>query len=135
MNIKTLFKIIFIWMIFSSATCAKEGENCHRKITVVNNSNQPVIVAFKFFNFENKCILNGSEILANENYVHHSNRCWEDNISFTKHYELFIVDTVRYNKPEIFYSCDSIEYYNTVLKHYKLTLEELKSINFTINYP
>ncbi len=49
--------------------------------------------------------------------------------------ELYIVDISHYNDIELYYDCDSVELYNKVLRKYTLDLDDLKAINFTINYP
>jgi len=84
---------------------------------------------------DNKCILSGSVINPGEYYEDVRRVCFESEISTTKPYDLYIVDPSNYNDPYIFYSCDSIEIKNTVLKHYILTLDDLKQSNFTISYP
>jgi|SRR5690606_5864491 len=131
---KTSLIAIFCFIILSGAQCKKEGNDCHYEITIRNNTGKNVIGAHKFF-ANNKCVLDGQVISSNGNYKESSRICWERKISDITPYELFIIDISNYNNPNVFYSCDSIEYYNTILAHYILNLEDLKSTNFTITYP
>ncbi len=132
---KQILIFILLSLILSASKCKKEEDDCHYEITIMNNSNQDIIAALKFTNPDNKCILSGHVILPNENYKHSIKNCWEIRLSNSTPYDLYIVDTIHYNSPNVFYSCDSIEHYNMVLKHYVLTLDDLRSINFTITYP
>ena len=118
-----------------ASTCKEEGEDCHREITIINKSNQDIILALKFNNTSKKCILSGSIIKQNDSYELHMNECWESRLANGSAQEVYIVDPNHYNTPEIFYSCDSIELKNTVLKHYVITLTELKNMNWAITYP
>ena len=72
---------ILCFVILSASTCKKEGSDCHRTITIINNSNQNIISAFKFTDPNNKCILSGSVINSGENYKDERNECWENKIS------------------------------------------------------
>ena len=122
-------------MLFSSSTCKKEGADCHPKIIIKNNSDTAIIQAFKFYDIYGKCLLSGNRIDPDSLYFHDSSQCWEDILYEGKLYELFIVNPNNYNTQLIFYNCDSIAFKNTILKHYILTLDELKQSNFTITYP
>ena len=126
---------ILCLLVLSATTCKKEGADCHKTITIINNSNQDVIPAFKFTDPNNKCILSGSAIKPGESYKDDRKECWENKISATNPYDVYIVDPVQYNPPNVFYSCDAIEIKNKALKHYVLTLDDLKKTDFTVTYP
>lgn len=126
---------ILCLVVISFSTCKNEGIDCHRTVTIYNNSNQRIIHAFKFTDPNKKCQLSGLVLDSGEYYEDVRRVCFESEISTTKPYDLYIVDPSNYNDPYIFYSCDSIEIKNTVLKHYILTLDDLKQSNFTISYP
>jgi hypothetical protein len=128
-----LFAITYL-LLFAEANCKKD-KDCHREITIINKSNQDVIRAFNMKNTSNNCNLSGSIIKSGDSYKQDSRECWENVVSDTKPYDLYIIDTAKYNAPTIFYSCDSIEIKNKVLKHYVLTLDDLKKNNFTVTYP
>lgn len=133
-----IINCIILYTLLSSSTCNKQENDCHYDISINNISNTPVIYAKKYMlgNNTSKCLLSGYVLKANEKYVEHSPRdCWEDMLLNGKTLEIYIVDTARYNSPNVFYSCDSIEIKNTVLKHYVLTLDDLKRNNFTVTYP
>ncbi len=121
--------------LFSSSKCKKEGENCHRSLTIINNSIADIIPAFRYYGYGGKCILSGSLLQSGNVYQDKRNNCFESLIDDDNLYELYIVNPNNYNTPNEFYSCDSIEIKNTVLKHYVLTLDELRALNFTISYP
>lgn len=123
------------FLVLAASKCKNKGDDCHYEITIKNNANQDVIVAYKFTNLEAKCILDGHVIPPNGYYKESAKICWENKISKSTPYDLYIIDTANYNSSNIFYSCDSIEYKNTILKHYVLTLEDLKKTNFTVTYP
>lgn len=132
---KTTYLSLLCLIILSASKCKKAGDDCHYKITIANHSNDSIIAALRFTNTEGKCILSGPVILPGGNYQHAKNGCWENELGNSKTYELYIVDPAHYNPSKLFYSCDSIEHYNTVLKHFVLTLDDLKNTDFMINYP
>ncbi|MBX3164826.1 MAG: hypothetical protein KF900_10115 [Bacteroidetes bacterium] len=135
-----IFKHIIIGMayffMFSQADCKKK-ENCHSKIIIQNKSNTPVICGEKRYDGSNNCNIVGQILKSNDNYelVFGQFSCWENTLSGGKTKDIYIIDTATYNNPNVFYSCDSMEYKNTILKHFILTLDDLKKNNFTIAYP
>lgn len=136
---KLLFLTLLGLIIFSASTCQKEEKNCHKTITVINNSNSKVIYSTILYDALNssKCLLSKrAELEPDESYEENLKMCWEDELK-QRDFEFFIIDTLNFNESG-FYGCDSIEYKNKILKHYILTkddLEVLKQNNFTITYP
>jgi len=128
--------ISFLFLtLFSASTCRKEGNDCHRDLIVLNNSNDTIICAIKTY-YDNLCKLDGTELIPNESYTFNLLRvCWEEELSNGKKQQIYIVDAVQYNDPDTYFDCDSIDIKNTVLKYYELTLDELKQGDFTITYP
>lgn len=118
-----------------SGTCKKESPSCHHNIVIKNNSRDPVLYAERSITGVSsiKCLLQGFSIMPKEDIKYDLKYCWEDALSKGKTFELYIVDPEQYNKNE-FYDCDSIEIKNKVLKHYVLTLDDLKRNDFTITY-
>ena len=131
---KTLI-IILISLLCISNTCKEEGENCHFKIAVVNKSSQNIMFGWNIRNTSNKCYVSVSVIKPDETYEYTENNCWESALSNGKTTDFYLIDPNNYNAPSIFYDCDSLEIKNTVLKHYLLTLPELKRMNFKVIYP
>ena len=131
---KNFIILIFCFLFLTSVKCKKENE-CHREITILNKSNRTVICAHNMKNYVGNCNLSGTVIKPSESYEDGTRDCWESEIYDQRYYDLYIIDTSKYNAPMIFFSCDSIEIMNIVLKHYVLTLDELKKNNFTISYP
>jgi hypothetical protein len=131
---KTLFSLLCL-LTLTASTCKKEGDDCHLEITILNQSNHSIIAAHKYIDIYHKCILSGNVILPNESYEESSKGCLENEMSSEHPYELYLIDPSHYNQPSGFYNCDSIEYYNEVLKHYVFTIEDLKNEGFSITYP
>ncbi len=129
---------ILCLLILSASTCKKESQECHYDISIKNNSNDTVIYALKYTlgNDPSKCSLGGMELKPNETYLENSGQtCWEDRLTNGGTHDFYIVDPVNYNAPGVYYDCDSIGIKNKVLKHYVLTIDDLKNNNFTVTYP
>jgi len=128
--------ILCIGLILSATTCRKEGDNCHRQINIVNNSNSDIISAIPLVKLNDQCRLDGSIVSPGNTHHHYGSRvCIEDALANGTTRQIYIVDPSKYNDPSVYYNCDSIEKYNKVLKLYVLTLDDLKKNNFTIAYP
>jgi hypothetical protein len=127
--------IIIIVTISMAGNCEHEGPDCHFSIQVINTSNNDIVCAERFVNTRNECILSGSIIKPSENQEIRLNDCWEEELANGRTQELYIVDPYHFNTPTVFYECDSIEINNTVLKHYTLTIDDLKNSDFTVTYP
>jgi hypothetical protein len=126
-------------LAMSPGACRKEGPDCHFGLTITNKSDKKVLYALRltYAMEDNKCRLDYPEELSPNASLTESRKgaCWEEILS-VRDFEFFIVDPDHFNQG-FFYNCDSIEHYNTVLKHYILTkedIEELKRNNFTITY-
>ena len=132
---KAIYFLLVVWLILSSSTCKKEGPDCHYKIIIENRSNAAVILAVKGY-MDGSCHLGKREdILAGTKAALRINSCWEQELSSGRTQELFIVDPGHFNPSGLNYHCDSIGHYNTILKSYVLTLEDLKNRNFAVTYP
>ena len=118
-----------------ATTCQKEGPDCHFSITIKNNTSKDIIHAMNFKNTSDKCNLSGTIIKPSEKYELTINECWESSLADGQPTEFYLIDPDHLNSPNIYYDCDSIEIKNKVLKHYKLTLDDLKKLDFTITYP
>ena len=127
--------ILFLFTL-SASTCKKEGSDCHYNLTVLNNTNDTIICALKFYNYYDLCQIGGPIIEPNGSFSFTNSRsCWENRLSDGRSQEFYIVDPNHYDTSGVFYDCDSIEMKNTVLKHYILTLEDLQNNDFGISYP
>ena len=127
--------IVCISILLMASTCRKEGSDCHRKITIINKSDQDIVQALNFKNTSGKCILSGSILKPDSSSELRLNECWESSLADGHAEEIFIVDPNHFNVSGVFYDCDSIEIKNTVLKHFILNLDDLQSSNFTVSYP
>lgn len=125
---------ILISIILMSGNCKKEGKDCHRSITIINKS---IIYSTKLIDGANTstCLLTKNSTLQNnEIYEERLNSCWESRLTNNNTFEFYIVDPIKFNMGG-FYTCDSLEIKNKILKHYNLTLDDLKNMNWTVTYP
>jgi hypothetical protein len=136
---KKIIILLFLSLTLSASQCKKEGDDCHYGIKVLNKSSSKVIYSLKlsYGGDSLKCLLQSiAELEPNNFYEQMLKMCWEDELKF-RNFEFYIVDPSHFNAIG-FYDCDSIEYYNTILKHYIITsndIETLKANNWTITYP
>ena len=131
----TLFLFPFLFTLFGS-TCKKEGENCHHSIIITNKSSGDVVYATKARSGTTDLYnLQGKVLISDELHDANGKDCWENKLSKGRIYEFFIVDPSQFNDPTVFYSIDSIEIKNKILKRYNLTLDDLKNTNFKVTYP
>jgi len=132
---KQMLILLLCTMAFLVSTCKNEDEKCHYSIQIKNNTVNPIISAIPLRNSDNKCRLDGVTISAANQYNYRPyNFSIEKSLS-NNTLDIYIVDTSQFNMPNRYYSCDSIEIKNKILKHYILTLEDLKKKNFIITYP
>jgi hypothetical protein len=122
-----------------SSTCQNEDES-HFYITVKNQSDSDVYLARKgIYPYYEKCFMDTITNLTK----HSSFEFQPYNISIERVLgrgsktvlELYFVNPNHFNKPDEFYDCDSIPIKNDILRHYKLTLEDLQRMNWRITYP
>ncbi len=137
---KKIIILLFLSLTLSASQCKKEGDDCHYEIKIINKSSSKAIYSIKASDGgdPSRCILNNiAELEPNATHIQQSYRsCWEERLK-TRTFEFYIVDPSHFNAIG-FYDCDSIEYYNTILKHYIITsndIETLKANNWTITYP
>ena len=119
-----------------ASTCHREGLNCHHNIIFKNSSSDTIIYALKGSNGSGLCsMVFYSNAAPNEEVVLDLPRyCWEQELGNGKAAEMYIVNPRKFNSGTGFYDCDSIVIKNEVLKHYELTLDDLKRNNFSITY-
>ena len=128
--------IIIIFLLFSASfKCEKAGENCHYEITFYNTSETTVRWGI-ISNGISGCRFEGEKLESNKIAKYRPfNICIEEMMSESDHINFYVIDTSKINPPDLYYSCDSIEHYNKVLKRYSLNLQDLKDNNFSIYYP
>jgi hypothetical protein len=127
--------IILFSLILTLITCKEEGEDCHLKFTVVNKSMIDIMYGWNIKNTSNECNISVTVIKPNEAIEIRMNDCWESILANGLTEEFYIIDPSHYNTPGVFYDCDSLQIKNTILKHYILTLDNLRTNNFEITYP
>jgi len=132
---KTKLYLIICLLSLTAGTCKKEGKDCHYQIKIKNNSGNEIIAAIPLVNANNKCRLDGEKINKGGFFDYRPfNFCIENSMSSSTTQDIYIIDPALYNSIDTYYNCDSIEIKNKVLKHYVLTLEDLKQTNFTVTY-
>jgi hypothetical protein len=133
-----IFLILLLIPLLSSK-CKKERDDCHKKITIQNNSGDTVIYSMKSRSTMDitQCFFSKNAVLSSkDSYDEHLRMCWEDELK-ERDFEFYILDPKNSNTG-VYYDCDSIEQRNTILRHYIFTqndLDNLKANNFTITYP
>jgi|SRR5690554_2465985 len=137
--IMNLFQITFILVILSAASCGKK-DDCVYKIKIQNNSSDTIIYSRKLTLGVDptKCQLTIKARLSPDQSTEESltNNCWEDKLKYTP-FEFYIVNKDSINEGG-FYDCDSINYYNDILRYYRFDeadIDSLKSVDWIIRYP
>ena len=127
--------MLFFFIIATSFQCKKSEEDCHFEISFQNNSEMPVYWGI-LSNGIYGCRFEGEKLNKNESGKYRPfNFCIEDGMSDSDVFEFYVIDTALVNPPDVYFSCDSVEYYNKVLRKYELSLQDLKESGFTIYYP
>jgi hypothetical protein len=125
-SIKYYAFLMFVMVLFmSSGDCKKAGDDCHYSITIKNNSLNEIIAATRVGTPGGKCHLDGKKLSKGESEDYRPfNFCIERSTS--------ISNTI--DDKDKLYDCESISEKDEVLKHYALTLDDLKQNNFTVTY-
>lgn len=126
----------------SAADCYRLGPHCHNHITINNDSNKDIVVAFQSIGYgrlgeqEKYCTFLGNIIDKNTSFNYNPyNWCIESSYDSRFPIEIYIIRPNGYD-PNKHYNCNSMdeEAKEIISKKYVLTLQDLKRINFTINY-
>ena len=130
--------VLFLGIILVSATCSNDNENCHYKVTIVNNSDK-VIYFYPSSRYPDTLTLypnpttSGNyfkiEKLSSKEDIYHS--CVEGKFSITSKYMYFIYDAQTLETTP----WDTVVKKYMILKRYDLSLEDLQRVNWTITYP
>jgi hypothetical protein len=123
--------IILMSVILISAKCKKN--DYHREIIIKNNSNSKInfSVSLDYPDTTLPCPFAIFEINAGGEYSDWVRDGWETYIFKPQYYQLFILD------PHIVDSltCDSISKNHLIIKRYQLSVDDLNSMNWIVNYP
>lgn len=135
---KRILIFFLVALVFNAFTCGREeGDDCHHALIVRNESADTVIVARVYYTYD-LCSLSGVKIGPTDSRTFSSSpECWEDEINYYRNdrLDIYIVDPILYNDPMVFYSMDSIEIKNKVLKHFCLSIDDMRKANFVVTYP
>jgi hypothetical protein len=125
---------ILLLAFISLSSC--DRINCNREFTVVNTSKDSLIVATLIKNVNGGCNLAYFFGVSKKWYkTSPSSRTCLENEYSNQNLEFYIVNPSKFNDQVVFYSCDSIEEKNTILKKYSITIGELESNDFKVYYP
>ena len=130
---KKYFFSLLVFTMFLAMTCRKNS--CHYEIQFKNNSSDTVIFAVPVSGIYGSRL--DGDIVA-PSHTHDflpTHGCIERNSSDSSRFTMYIVDKKHFNEENFYYHEDSIEYYNTILKKYDMSIEELTEVDFIINYP
>lgn len=135
---KNYMFILLLGLVLMTSAC-EDKDTSHFYITIKNQSENDVHICSLFTNTEGKCTLSkGGTLEKNSEYEFRPyNTSIERQLGGGSKsvLELYLVNPDQYNEHGAFYDCDLVSMKNDILKHYKLTLEDLRQMNFTITYP
>ena len=118
-------------VILMSAKCQKD--DYHKIILIKNNSNSEISVSpsTTFPDTIIKCPLGHYEIKAGESHEEYQRNGWEPRLGKPQYIQFYILD------PHIVDSlpCDSISKNHLIIKRYQLSVDDLNSMNWIVNYP
>lgn len=122
----------------------KEGPRCHYTLSVTNNSDDSIYVATNSFvldSGDSTCLLYATNKLPPKQTLFDEELydCWEDRLTHVGPMVYYIVHKDSLNTNDRthsrFYACDSIYYYNKVLKTILVTKETAQQNKFHFYYP
>ena len=132
---KFMLFLLLLVTLSTAYTCHREGPECHHNIIFRNGSKATIIYALPFTDLGGCILENHFKAEPGEEFALDLPRyCWEQELAKGKPAELYVIDPAKFNAGFRFYDCDSIPIKNKVLKHYELTLDELKINNFIIKF-
>lgn len=131
--------IIFCIFLLVASNCVKSDDECHRYIEIINTSTNSIIYSTKLYNglSTDSCLLTKTAVLEpGESYEQFRRTCWEIALK-TEAFDIYIVDINGLDTTGL-HDCDSIYYYNEILRHYRFDesdIDSLKSVDWIIRYP
>jgi len=139
------FKKAVLLILVSALFCAcPDYSNWHRDIYLINNTDKEIALQMLFSNkSENKWECDGPGIyipttVGANSILKHSDAKrspgWEGSLNQGQILNILVADCETYDKywreP-----CDTMRKYVPILHHYKLKLEDLQRMNWTVVYP
>ena len=141
---KQFIRIIILLIMACISLCAcPEHEDEHRYITIINQSDKEIAYQ-ELINWSDTSFYCSSHsisflfnIPANSSRMHEVNirsSSWESYLNNGQIMDIFVADAELY---EEYWQqpCDTIRKYVPILHNYRLTLEDLQRMNWTVVYP
>ncbi len=132
--------ILLIAISFIFCGCP-ENEEIHRNIAFVNNSDVEIVCqALVSGNISEKdtlfhCRTGAVGISSNSQHNFSSlHNSWEIDFEIIPYIQLLVMDSKIYDN-YIAEPCDTIRKYVPILKRYRLTLSDLRQMNWVVEYP
>jgi len=135
---KNFVIVIYICFAYFTICCSCRHENCHRRITMINNSNKSIYYYYGS-QYPDTILPYYSQFKSGDNYKIEKfssgdvgfRSCVEGKFSIAKtiSYILFDAQTIDTTP------WDTVRAKYLILKRYDLSLEDLQRMNWTITYP
>jgi hypothetical protein len=140
-QIRIILLLIAASMLLYACPDKEEG---HRYITFVNKSGNDICTHPEWFIHNNgedtlyRCNSIPLHINANTSHNFESairSSSWEKEFSSGTHYLRFLIMDIKTYKRYMKEPCDTIRKYVPILHTYRLTLEDLQRMNWTVTFP
>lgn len=130
--------ITFLALVFLSATCIRDNQNCHTMLEIINNS-EKAIYFHPSAGYPDTLTLDYNPSVAGDYFkIEKSSRkkdvyrsCIEGEFLISTKIIYFIYDAQTLETTP----WDTVKSKYLILKRYDLTLQDLKDMNWTITYP
>ena len=128
-----IFFIPLMCLALMPSTC-KSKQDRHYYITIINQSDKDIHICYKFRDTAGQCALIPRAFVEKNSVFEFQPFRYnlERELGGIHILELYFVNN---RQPHDFGDCDLIPVINDILVHYKLTLDDLQRMNWTVIYP
>ena len=132
---KKLYISLLLCFTLFVLNCENE-DNSHYYIQVENRSEIDVYLTRRGL-YNHYCMMDLLTTIKKDSVFQYQpyNTKIERQLGGNRTIELYIVNPDHFNNINEYYDCDSLAIKNDILKHYKLTLEDLQRMNWKVVYP
>ena len=126
-------KLMILFLLPLMAGTCKDYQPCvYSDVTFINESADTVIYAYKYTK-NGRCYLDGWKIAPQEEYRTNPPICREEIDDNTKVLEIFVANPALFINHNMVH-CDSVLQKYPLLKHYNLSENELRAVDFKLRY-